>query len=195
MSITPQENFTPSSPEPLNEPSIDSQNLSESLWIENEALSSAFHRGPHRRRGYQLTGWLLASVITDLLIIFACTCLFLMGASLIFKVVNHTEMRQFVNSFLNQSALKQTVIFLFSYISIIYFIFLRVFLGSTIGEWSCGIRIGQPSDRLKANYVLKIVARVFLIICTGVFVLPLLSLIFKKDIAGRMTKASLYTLK
>ncbi len=164
-------------------------------WVEQTDLSSAFHRGPVRRKGYKLTGWLLASVITDLLIIFMCTLVFLIGASLVFKAIDNTQMQQFVNSFLNTTALKQTIVYLFGYISIMYFIFLRVFLGSTIGEWSCGIRIGQPSDRMQSNYVLKVVARVLLITCTGIFLLPILSLIFKKDIAGYLTKASLYTLK
>lgn len=166
------------------------------LGFSDETLiSAAFHRGPRRRSGYQLTGWLLASVITDILIIVLCSCLFLISASLVFKWINNTELNQFLNSFLNQKALKQTMIYLFGYLSLMYFILLRIFLGATIGEWSCGIRIGQPSERMQASYIFKVIGRVTLITCTGVFILPLLSLIFKKDIAGVLTKASLYTLK
>ena len=162
----------------------------------HEALTgSAFHRGPSRRSGYRLTGWLLASVITDILIITASTCIFLLGASLLFKLSHDSNINQFARSFLGEKAMMQTAVYLFGYISIIYFIFLRVFLGATIGEWSCGIRVGQPSERMKPSYAFKVIARVFLIIFTGIFVLPILSLISKKDLAGKLTKASLYTLK
>lgn len=164
-------------------------------FADQEIINAAFHRGPSRRSGYKLTGWLLASVITDLVIIIGCTLAFLVGASLVFRFINNTELNQFMNSFLNQKALKETLLYLFAYTSFIYFIFLRVFLGFTVGEWSCGIRIGQPSDRMQSSYVFKIIFRVLLITFTGIFVLPLLSLIFKKDIAGQLTKASLYTLK
>lgn len=163
--------------------------------VHDDIIGAAFHRGPSRRSGYKLTAWLLASAVTDLVIIIGCTLAFLVGAALVFRIINNTEMNQFMNSFLNQKALKQTLFYLFGYISIMYFICLRVFLGSTIGEWSCGIRIGQPVDRMRSNYVFKIVFRVLLITCTGVLTLPLLSLIFKKDIAGIITKASLYSLK
>jgi hypothetical protein len=147
----------------------------------SELISSAFHRGPSRRTGYKLTGFLLASVAADMLVITACTFLFLMGASAFLKM--------------NGNSLLQTGFYLYGYISIIYFILLRIFLGATIGEWSCGIRIGQPFERMQSNYALKICSRVFLILITGVITLPLLSLVFKKDLAGKLTQASLYTLK
>ncbi len=163
--------------------------------VSDAVIGAAFHRGPSKRSGYRLTGWLLASVMTDVLIIVASTCVFLLGASLLFKFSNDPEMNQFIRSFMNQKAMKQTALYMYAYISFIYFIFLRVFLGATIGEWSCGIRIGQPSERMKPSYAFKVISRVLLITCTGIFVLPLLSLIFKKDLAGQITKASLYTLK
>lgn len=158
-------------------------------------IGAAFHRGPNKRSGYRLTGWLLASVMTDILIIVASTCLFLLAASLLFKLSNDSELNQFIKSFMNQKTMKQTALYMYGYISFIYFIFFRVFLGATIGEWSCGIRIGQPSERMKPSYAFKVISRVLLITCTGIFVLPLLSLISKKDLAGQITKASLYTLK
>ena len=163
--------------------------------IVDSVVSAAFHRGPTRRSGYRLTGWLLASVMTDVLIIIASTCLFLLGATLIFKLSHDPGLNQFIKSFVSQKAMKETALYLYGYISVIYFIFFRVFLGATIGEWSCGIRIGQPSERMKPSYAFKVILRVLLITCTGIFVLPLLSLIFKKDLAGQLTQASLYTLK
>ena len=154
------------------------------LVIEDDTLSSvnsAFHRGPTRRSGYKLTAWLLASLIADTLVIILCTCLFLLAGSFVLKM--------------NQKNILQTGFYLYGYISVIYFVLLRIFLGSTIGEWSCGIRIGQPFERLKPNYAIKVCFRVLLILLTGIITLPILSLIFKKDLAGRLTKASLYTLK
>ncbi|MBC7456681.1 MAG: RDD family protein, partial [Bdellovibrionaceae bacterium] len=162
--------------------------------IHDSVIGAAFHRGPNKRSGYRLTGWLLASVLTDVLIILSSTCLFLIGASLTFKFSHDTELNQFIKSFVSQKAMKETAFFMYAYISFIYFIFFRVFLGATIGEWSCGIRIGQPNERMKSSYAFKVIFRVLLITGTGILVLPLLSLIFKKDLAGQITKASLYTL-
>lgn len=163
--------------------------------IHDAIIGAAFHRGPNKRSGYRLTGWLLASVLTDILIIVASTCLFLLAASLLFKLSHDSDLNQFIKSFMSQKAMKQTALYMYGYISFIYFIFFRVFLGATIGEWSCGIRIGQPSERMKPSYAFKVISRVLLITCTGIFVLPLLSLISKRDLAGQITKASLYTLK
>jgi hypothetical protein len=160
----------------------------------NSAISSAFHRGPARRSGYKLTGWLLASIAADILIIVACTCLFLIGSSLMLKLSSF-ELNQFVKPLFNQRKILQTGFYLYAYISVIYFILLRVFLGATVGEWSCGIRVGQPFERRQSSYAFKVCFRVFLILITGVLTLPILSLIFKKDLAGLLTKASLYTLK
>lgn len=158
-------------------------------------IGAAFHRGPQRRRGYRLTGWLLISVLTDLLIITACTGLFLMAGSLVLKWSPQYEFNQWVQSYFHQKVFKETAIILFGYISILYFIFFRIFLSATIGEWSCGLRIGQPSERMKSSYAFKVILRVLLISCTGVIVFPVLSLLFKKDLAGHLTRASLYTLK
>ena len=82
--------------------------------------------------------------------------------------------------------------FLFSFWA--YMIMMRVFMGASLGEWSCQLRLGQPIQRIKPGYTLRVMARTTLILVTGVITLPLLSLIFKRDILGDITGIRIYSL-
>jgi hypothetical protein len=76
-------------------------------------------------------------------------------------------------------------------VSFIYLLVNRMFVGSTPGEWAFEQRIGQPKEMTSGMYSLKILARSALVIATGFIVLPILSLILNKDIAGEITGAPL----
>lgn len=73
-------------------------------------------------------------------------------------------------------------------------IFLRGFNGATIGEWTCSLRLGQPWQRLQSGYILKVLLRTTLIMATGIVTLPLLSLLFKRDLAGDISGLKIYSL-
>lgn len=163
---------------------------------DSHVLSSVFHRGPQKRSGLRLTGWLFMSVFVDhLMIIFNC-CLFLLASSFSLKLMDpHFTVSQILGPFFMKSNLFSTIGCLYILVSLIYFVGFRVLMGATIGEWSCSIRVGQPYERLQSGYKMKVIARVFLILMTGVVTIPVLSLLFKKDIAGEITKTLLYTLK
>lgn len=77
-------------------------------------------------------------------------------------------------------------------VSFIYLLVNRLFVGSTPGEWAFEQRIGRPEEMNSASYSLRILARSLLVIATGFIILPLLSLILKRDLAGEITGASLY---
>ncbi|MBV2168615.1 MAG: RDD family protein [Bdellovibrio sp.] len=81
---------------------------------------------------------------------------------------------------------------LFAGVSFIYLTLNRIYLGCTPGEWAFDQRIGKPEELNKATYSLKVVARSLLVIATGFVVLPLLSLLTGKDLAGSMSGANLY---
>jgi hypothetical protein len=150
-------------------------------FIENEIDQNNFMGERGARKGFKLALWTWASAAVDHLIIMAVTCLFLIVTTLILK-----------------SSLKNlgfSILGIYSTISMIYFILFRVFLGASIGEYSCSLRLGKPTQRLKINYSLRVFIRTISIMVTGIITLPILSLIFKKDIAGKISGISIYSLK
>lgn len=80
---------------------------------------------------------------------------------------------------------------LFLGIGSIYMIIHRIFLGYTPGEWAYDIRLGKPEQQNSAIYSLKAIARQFLIIATGVVILPLAGLVTGKDLAGLLSGMTL----
>ncbi|MGZ3725113.1 MAG: RDD family protein, partial [Pseudobdellovibrio sp.] len=76
----------------------------------------------------------------------------------------------------------------------VYMIMMRVFMGASLGEWSCQLRLGQPVQRIKPTYVLRVVARTTLLLGTGVVVFPILSLILNRDLLGDITGIRIYSL-
>ncbi len=72
---------------------------------------------------------------------------------------------------------------------------IRSLLGFTIGEWACDLRLGQPHERLRNNYVIKVMLRSSLILLTGVVTLPVLSLLLGRDLAGVLSGLRLFSLK
>lgn len=81
---------------------------------------------------------------------------------------------------------------LFAGVSFIYLTVNRIFVGCTPGEWAFDQRIGKPEELNKASYSLKVVGRSLLVIATGFIVLPILSVLFNRDITGSITGAQLY---
>lgn len=81
---------------------------------------------------------------------------------------------------------------IFALVTVVYMTFNRFIMGSTPGEWAFDQRIGQPQEQNKIAYGYRVAARTLLNILTGFFVLPLVSNILKKDIAGKVTGAVLY---
>ncbi|CAE78085.1 RDD family protein [Bdellovibrio bacteriovorus] len=81
---------------------------------------------------------------------------------------------------------------LFAGVSFIYLTVNRIFIGCTPGEWAFDQRIGKPEELNKAAYSLKVVARSLVVIATGFVILPILSVLFNKDITGSITGAQLF---
>lgn len=77
-------------------------------------------------------------------------------------------------------------------VSFIYLTLNRIYLGWTPGEWAFDQRVGKPEELNTATYSLKVVARSLMVIFSGFVVLPILSFLFNKDIAGQMSGARLY---
>jgi hypothetical protein len=150
-----------------------------------------FHGGPQKKSGIKLALWTWLAAAVDTLILISMSCFFMMSFSFLMR----TSFKKVVLMMGAQTHALQ--IFLFSFLMSfwVYLIFMRVFNGATIGEWTCHLRLGQPTQRLRVNYVLKVILRTTLIMLTGLVTLPLLSLIFKRDLAGDLSGVKIYSLK
>lgn len=74
----------------------------------------------------------------------------------------------------------------------VYLIATRVFCGSTVGEWTADCQLGNIKQRKSSDYTLKVLFRSLILALTGFILLPVLSVIFRKDIAGYLTGLQLY---
>ena len=82
--------------------------------------------------------------------------------------------------------------FLFSFWA--YLVIMRIFMGASLGEWTCQLRLGQPAQRLRTSYFLRVIARTTLILLTGIVTIPILSLMLKRDLIGELTGVRVYSL-
>ncbi len=149
-------------------------------------FSTEFNRGSRSGGvGYKLVAWSFIAALIDALIIFALSCAFLVGFSFLVKSEMHSMLQVFGGS-IYQIGFMAGALLLCTYM-----IMLRVFLGFTIGEWACSLRLGNLKQRLNRFYSLRVVARMFLIFITGLVVLPLISLLIGRDLAGLVVRLPL----
>lgn len=150
-----------------------------------------FNGGPtQRRKFYQVTllSWFAAFV--DGLVLLAMSCIFLLVFAKIVQSPTLTLMKEI------RSENTYLVIFAQIYFasSWFYMIFMRSFFARTLGEWSCDLRLGYPSQAHRAGYVFKVFIRSTVTTITGLFVLPVLSLVFNQDLAGRISGLKILSL-
>ncbi len=147
-------------------------------------------RGGPKRKGHQLIVWSFLAVVIDALILLSASSVFV----LIFKVIAMADSNQLLTS-ARQLNVIQFLIGAWLTGAWIYMILTRVFFGFSIGEWACDLRLGQPTERMKIKYSAQVFTRTTLIFFSGLFTIPILSLIVGSDIAGKITKTNLYSLK
>jgi len=150
-----------------------------------------FIGGPQRRSGLKLAVWTWFALVTDVLVIMSFGCLL----NLVFMLSVQYFLKSDLGFIFNQSNRFLTMSTVFVFTGWMYFIATRALVGASIGEWSCSLRLGQPSERLKNNYITKLVFRTTIQLITGIFIIPILSFICRKDIAGKLSGLSVYSLK
>jgi hypothetical protein len=137
---------------------------------------------------YVATNWNLSSTFLDTMLIVAASLLCMIVLLVITKadlIVNLTHPD-------DSGMIYVATLTMFAGVTFIYMLVNRVFLGATPGEWAFDQRIGKPEEMLSPLYALKIAARCLLVMCTGFILMPILSLIMGRDIAGSITGAALY---
>jgi hypothetical protein len=80
---------------------------------------------------------------------------------------------------------------LFAGVAWIYLVVNRLFLGFTPGEWVFDQRVGLPQNHGSAGYSMRVVLRSTLVVATGLFPIPLLSMIVRRDLAGLISGVNL----
>lgn len=158
------------------------------FFIEDD--NKDFLGGSQKRSGLKLALWTWMSAFIDLLILTSMSCFALIMFSLLMK----SPARDVVSFVFISPSLIEVFCFAFVLCMWAYLVLTRAFMGASIGEWTCQLRIGQPAQRIRSSYVLQVVARTSLILMSGIIVLPLLSLILKRDLAGDLTGIKIYSL-
>lgn len=136
-----------------------------------------------------LWSWVAASI--DGLLLIAMSCLFLICFALILRL----GFQMYLLKQLGTLNVLKIYLAIFAIASWLYLITTRAFLGCSIGEKICDLRLGTPMDRISNLYVFKVIVRNTLVLATGIFILPLCSIAFGRDVAGKISRLSLFSIK
>lgn len=88
-----------------------------------------------------------------------------------------------------------SLLILYIAISQLYIVVARTFCGQTMGEWAFDVRLGKPEEQNHQHYPLKVLGRALVMTVTGVFVMPILSIIMGRDIAASVSGLKLYRIQ
>lgn len=170
---------------PTSEPEVGRVILPSSKSIGKLYFSDIqFHGGSKRKTSMSPGYWTFLAAFLDALVLIALSCFFLVLTALIFQTGVKGLFRSTAEAF--------TIVFLL--LNVIYLVCTRYYFSATLGESVCSLRLGQPSQRFKESYIVKVFLRTLLVYTTGFFILPILSLIFKRDFAGAIVQLKLYRL-
>lgn len=152
---------------------------------------AGFHGGSSLRRVFQLATWSLMAAFIDSLIVIAVACVFVMVFSFTFRTSSHGHILNWIQSGGGLLSCLQ----LLSFLVWVYLVSSRMVMGSTVGEWAYNLRLGRPHEWFHSDYLYKVVLRSTFIVCTGLIVLPMASLITGKDFLGKLSGLRLFSYK
>lgn len=151
---------------------------------------TGFRGGPGRRQGRRLVLWSWMALLIDGLILVSASSFFLVA----FALMMRSPLREFV-VIGKQIGLMRLFALSFVGLSWLYMVTTRILFGFSLGEWACGLRLGQPTARLRASYPFMVMLRASLILATGLIPLPILSLLTGRDLPGKISGLHLISLK
>lgn len=146
-----------------------------------ESTAPQFHRGPFSRRSYRRAAWSMVAAFVDAMVLIAISCFLLLSLRWVtpFKLTEFWSLAQ------------QNYIFSISFAAVwiyFYMVMQRIFLGYSIGEWACGLRLGHLHQRFGSYYSLWVLWRMAAIFATGFVILPILSIFSGIDCAGWLSR-------
>jgi len=81
---------------------------------------------------------------------------------------------------------------LFALVVWIYLVVNRMFLGFTPGEWVFDQQVGRNQELGSGTYSMRVALRSLLVIATGFLPLPILSMLTRIDLAGKISGAQIF---
>ncbi len=136
----------------------------------------------------ELTGPSLLSLFLDFTMVTGLSLLFILALVGVTKI----DVVSLVGQIHQDHGIQIGVILLVYAVSQLYLMISRGFFGQTLGEWSLDTQLGSQEDQNKISYPFKLILRSIILTVTGVVLLPLLSLLFGKDLTGKVSGLSLY---
>ncbi|HMN67620.1 MAG TPA: RDD family protein [Bdellovibrionales bacterium] len=130
----------------------------------------------------------LASAFLDLIIVSATALVFLVVLLTVTKVDLNVVLANLDRDPMTQVSLGV----LFIAVMQMYVVIARSFFGRTLGEWTFDLQVGQDEEQQRESYPLKVALRSLLNIVTGIVLLPLVSALIGRDVAGQISGVKLY---
>lgn len=130
----------------------------------------------------------LESALLDLIIVSGLSLVFMVALLMVTKVDLNIVFKNLNTDMMTQISLGV----LFLAVMQMYVVISRSFFGRTLGEWTFDLQIGEDEQQEMEIYPIKIAARSALITVTGLILLPVISSIIGRDIAGQITGVKLY---
>lgn len=130
----------------------------------------------------------LASIVLDGAIVLAFSLIFLVSL----VVATGVDLLSVVRGSQNELATQLSLAVLYLAVFEMYVIVARSFFGRTLAEWTFDLQMGDDEQITRARYPAQVLWRSLLNLLTGVVVLPILSLLFRRDLAAKFTGLQLY---
>lgn len=130
----------------------------------------------------------MSSAALDLIICAALGLIFLVALLTITNVNLNVVLANLNKDIMTQIALGV----MFLTVMQMYVVIARSFFGQTLGEWTFDLQIGRDEEQFTETYALKVAFRSVLNLITGLVLLPLVSALLGRDIAGQLSGVKLY---
>ncbi len=124
----------------------------------------------------------------DGIIVMALAIIFLIALMMVTKVDMASVLINVDKDHMTQACL----FVLFVAVMQMYVIVARSFFGQTLGEWTFDLQLGRDEEQASESYPLRIALRCLLNTVTGLVLLPLLSAMLGRDVAGQFSGVQLY---
>lgn len=128
------------------------------------------------------------AAVLDGVVIFALSLMFLVTL----MTITHVDLATLVFQVGLDVPTKLAFVALFASVTLMYIVVVRSFYGKTLGEWTFDHQMGDDVQYNQALYPLLVLWRCVLVLGTGIFTLPLLSLITRRDLIAPLTGLQLY---
>ena len=128
------------------------------------------------------------ALLIDLVVVFGVVNLFL--SSLLF--VTKLDVFGIVAETYRQPMTQWSVAALVLGSCFLYLVVSRAFFAMSLGEWALDMQLGSPEQQKSPWYPFWVSWRFAVNLCFGLLLLPLLSLLFRKDLLGALTGLSLF---